>query len=317
MNNDPSSSDSSSQTTNNEIENNIKYKVVLQSIIGHDKITMLKNIRSVRSYDLATAKDILDRVCNGEQPILAWNLSENSSLILKKKFESIGATVSIEPMKEEDYEVKITSVKKDSSSYFIIDNIFDCFRYASHYLQCVSAGKRPPEYKYSDKYKTFWIVVILVSVLMMVLSVISLDSSSTNNENPYTTQYDNNTFPSCDADNVLKPMKQDKMQALKPLLENSQYVLNANYSIWYKNVSSEGGGYCKAEEMIKNLFWAEPNVYLVRTVSYRTEYDNNTAITHYDNYTTFEDLINNSDFYIGNRKLSQSEIEELLEKSLP
>jgi len=173
----------------------------------------------------------------------------------------------------------------------------------------------------------YFVIIALVIFSAGVLSSLLPESDSSRNtsNNSTNTNYSSNTtnsqnnynYPSCDADNVLKPMKQDRTARLKPLLENSQYVLNANYSLWYRNTTSEGNGYCRSEEMIKNLFWADPNVYLVHPINYRTSYRNGSAYTEHSGYDDFDSLIYNSEFYSGNRKLSQSEIDSLLQKSLP
>lgn len=125
----------------------------------------------------------------------------------------------------------------------------------------------------------------------------------------------NETYPSCDGNDTLKPMKKERTEQLKPLLEQSEYVFDSDYSLWYRNTTSEGNGYCKSEEMIKNIFWADSNAYIVHPISYKTTYQNGQVVTEHSGFTNLNDLLYNGSVYSGNRKLSSSEIKTLLEKS--
>lgn len=172
------------------------------------------------------------------------------------------------------------------------------------------------------------LIIIVVVVLCAIFGVFSSDNSSSNNNSSYnntnynqseetTTNEESYNYPSCDADTTLKPMKKDRTEALVSVFENSKYLLNAQYSLWYRNTQSEGEGYCKSEEMIKNLFWADPEVYIVLPISYRVYYDNDKTMIEHQNYSDMDEIINNGTFYKGSQKLSSSEVNSLLYRSLP
>lgn len=170
------------------------------------------------------------------------------------------------------------------------------------------------------------LIIIVVIVACALLGVFDSNNSSNHNNSTYnnnqqneetTNNEDYNNYPSCDADTTLKPMKKDRTDALVSVFENSKYLLNAKYSLWYRNTQSDGEGYCKSEEMIKNLFWVDPEVYIVLPINYRVYYDNDRTMIEHQNYSDMDEIINNGTFYKGSHKLSGSEVDSLLYRSLP
>lgn len=187
------------------------------------------------------------------------------------------------------------------------------------------------------------IVMVIIVVIVVIVVVYALlgdafgDDNSANQNNSFSTSeysqneysqneevsYNNDNeqytdYPSCDADTTLKPMKKDRTNALKPTFENSTYLLNNNYSLWYRNTQDEGNGYCRTDEMIKNLFWVEPDVYISHPLIYQVYYDNdNKTVVEHETPSNMQDIVNNGTFYKGNHKLSVGEVDRLLNKSLP
>ena len=144
------------------------------------------------------------------------------------------------------------------------------------------------------------------------------DNESTNsNADYYQNENSEQYYVSCKADSTLKALKKIRTNELKPLLEDNRYIFNSNYSLWYRNtIDQTNEGDCFTDEMIKNLFWADPNVYLVHRISYEAHKENNNILINQNGYYSLDDLLTNSDFYKGNNKLSSREINNLLEKSL-
>lgn len=167
------------------------------------------------------------------------------------------------------------------------------------------------------------IVLIIIALLIVFIALINDPQPEPEQEtqiNNYSSESiipRENKNPTCDAYEILKPMKTERTAILRPLLENSKYLLNANYSLWYRNTINRSNGHCYTEEIIKNLFWADTNVFLVHPVSYQTYYNGTIAMVKHESFHSLDSLINNSTFYKGNHKLSPNEIEQLLEKSLP
>lgn len=125
------------------------------------------------------------------------------------------------------------------------------------------------------------------------------------------------SYPQCDADSTLKPMKSERTEKYKNIFANSQYMLNANYSLWYRNITDDNNGNCEAEELIKNLYWADADVYMGCPISYNASYDNNNNTkTQYSLTNNFNDLINNCYFYNSNGKMSNDQVNTLLRESL-
>lgn len=168
------------------------------------------------------------------------------------------------------------------------------------------------------------IFIIIVVVIVCALFGVFDSNNSSNNNSSYTYNQQNeestnneDDYPSCDADTTLKPMKKDRMDALVSVFENSKYLLNAKYSLWYRNTQSEGGGYCKSEEMIKNLFWSDPDVYIALPISYRVYYENGNTMIEHQNYSDMDEIIKKGTFYKGNHQLNNSEVNALLRRNLP
>lgn len=142
-------------------------------------------------------------------------------------------------------------------------------------------------------------------------------TNSNSNADYYQKENSEQYYVSCKADSTLKALKKIRTNELKPLLEDNRYIFNSNYSLWYRNtIDQTNEGDCFTDEMIKNLFWADPNVYLVHRISYGAHKENNNILISQNGYYSLDDLLTNSDFYKGNNKLSSREINNLLEKSL-
>jgi len=174
-----------------------------------------------------------------------------------------------------------------------------------------------------EKFKKFvddWGIQNVIAIIVVSFSLVICGGFFIfkNNETPKTNKTQEINYPECDDINrTLKPMKKNRTEELQKVLNNCQYALNTDYSLWYRNTKSQGNGNCSSDEMIKNLFIQNPNVYMVHPIKYNTYYSGDKVNTNNEGYSTFEDLIKESEFYDGDKKLSQDEIDDFLLQNLP
>jgi len=89
-NNVTSKAAGSSEGGKDLIEKQTKFKVILKSF-GKNKISVIKEVRSFLNLGLKEAKSFVE----GAPKTLKEGVSEDESLSLKKKYESIGAEVEV------------------------------------------------------------------------------------------------------------------------------------------------------------------------------------------------------------------------------
>lgn len=172
-------------------------------------------------------------------------------------------------------------------------------------------------------------IVVCISIILITVGFLLIETAKPQEQQAVQSKHEKQheyaitenkpiNYPKCDdIYQILKPMKSERTEELQSVLENSDYVLNDDYSLWYKNTENHSEGKCTSNEIIKNLFQDNPNIYLTHPITYNVYYADNEAYYKQEGYSTFENLIAESELYDGERHLSQSEINNLLEESLP
>lgn len=92
-------------------ENGEKFDVILTSV-GYDKIQTIKTIREVARNDVSQAKAIADSC----PAVIESNVSKERAITIKRKFDEIGAQVSVECSKQDRY---IDNIKPKQQSNII------------------------------------------------------------------------------------------------------------------------------------------------------------------------------------------------------